>query len=112
MTNLMNKREFLAASVGIGLASGGARAALAQQESGAPARTGSGPHAGDRRPPTRMAKTTKLFKSPEGFPNGIAVAPEGLWIAEQKMSGPQAAQYHMAEPKSLDEAAWLVDWKG
>ena len=83
MKNLMNKREFLAASVGIGLASGGARAALAQQESGAPARTGSGPHAGDRRPQSRMAKTTKLFKSPEGFPNGIAVAPEGLWIAEQ-----------------------------
>ena len=112
MKNLMNKREFLAASVGVGFASGGARAALAQQESGAPARTGSGPHAGDRRPPTRMAKTTKLFKSPAGFPNGIAVAPEGLWIAEQKMSGAQAVSYHLPEPKSLSENAWLVDWNG
>src|SRR5437773_12029268 len=112
MKNLMNQSEFLAASVGVGLASGGARAALAQQESGAPARTGSGPHAGDRRPQSRMAKTTKLFKSPPGFPNGIAVAPEGLWIAEQKMSGAQAAAYRLPEPKSLTEEVWLVDWNG
>src|SRR5436309_16024947 len=34
--------------------------------------------------PVRKAKTTVLFKSPEGYPNAIAVAPEGLWIAEQK----------------------------
>jgi len=59
-----------------------------------------------------MAKTTKLFKSPRGFPNGIAVAPEGLWIAEQKLSGGQAVTYHMTEPKDLSEKAWLVDWKG
>ena len=59
-----------------------------------------------------MAKTTKLFKSPPGFPNGIAVAPEGLWIAEQKMSGAQALSYHLPEPKSLSEDAWLVDWNG
>src|ERR1044071_7515073 len=40
-------------------------------------------------------KTTPLFKSPEGYPNGIAVAPEGLWICEQK-----------------SDNAVLVDWKG
>jgi len=62
--------------------------------------------------PNRKAKTTKLFKSPRGFPNGLALAPEGLWIGEQKLSGPMAAQYHMAEPKSLTEEAWLVDWNG
>src|SRR6202040_905414 len=67
---------------------------------------------GNRRIPSRMAKTTKLFKSPEGFPNGIAVTPEGLWIGEQKLSGATAAAYHMPEPKSLTEEAWLVDWKG
>ena len=60
----------------------------------------------------RLAKTTKLFRSPEGFPNGIAVTPEGLWIAEQKLSGAQAASYHMPEPKSLEEHAWLTDWNG
>jgi hypothetical protein len=59
-----------------------------------------------------MAKTTKLFRSPEGFPNGLALAPEGLWIGEQKLSGAQAASYHLPEPKSLSEAAWLVDWNG
>jgi len=59
-----------------------------------------------------MAKTTKLFTSPPGYPNGIAVTPEGLWIAEQKMSGAQAAAYHLPEPDSLTEAAWLVDWNG
>jgi hypothetical protein len=62
--------------------------------------------------PSRRAKTTKLFKCPEGFPNALALAPEGLWIAEQKLSGAQAAQYHLPEPKSLSEAAWLVDWNG
>jgi hypothetical protein len=59
-----------------------------------------------------MAKTTKLFKSPPGFPNAVAVTPEGLWIAEQKMSGAQAATYHLPEPKSLTEECWLVDWNG
>jgi hypothetical protein len=35
-----------------------------------------------------------------------------LWIGEQKLSGAQAASYHLPEPKSLTEAAWLVDWNG
>ena len=30
----------------------------------------------------RKVKTTPLFKSPEGYPNASAVAPDGLWIAE------------------------------
>src|SRR5262249_30410412 len=96
----MTKREFLAASIGtgVGVAKGGRAFAL---QSGA-----------NRRVTARKAKTTKLFKSPPGFPNGIAVTPEGLWIAEQKMSGAQAATYHLPEPKSLVEEAWLVDWNG
>jgi hypothetical protein len=109
MQNIMNKREFLTAGVGAGLVLGG-RAAFGQQASAAALRTGSA--APSRRVPSRIAKTTKLFKSPGGFPNGIAVAPEGLWIAEQKLSGAQAASYHMAEPKDLSENAWLVDWNG
>jgi hypothetical protein len=35
-----------------------------------------------------------------------------LWIAEQKLSGAVAAQYHLPEPKDLSEKAWLVDWSG
>jgi hypothetical protein len=42
----------------------------------------------------------------------MAATPEGLWIAEQKLSGAQANQYGMQEPKSLTEMAWLVDWNG
>jgi hypothetical protein len=61
---------------------------------------------------SRKAKTTKLFKSPSGFPNGVAVTPEGLWIPEQELSGAIAAQYHLPEPKDLSEKAWLVDWNG
>src|ERR1700675_687860 len=82
--NVMTKREFLVASVGAGLGLAQARA-LAQQGSPGVPRTGGGPSAGNQHVPSRMAKTTKLFKSP-GVPNGIAVAPEGLWVAEQKLS--------------------------
>lgn len=106
MDNLMNKREFLAASVGLGLGAG--QAAFAQQASATRPRTGGG----DRPVRSRIAKTTKLFRSPEGFPNAIAVTPEGLWIGEQKLSGASAVSYKMAEPKDLTEHAWLVDWNG
>lgn len=85
----MTKREFLAAGFG---------AAFAQAPSGKVAK--------------RMAKTTKLFKAPDGFPNGLAATSEGLWIAEQKLSGTQAKDYRLPEPRSLSEAAWLVDWNG
>jgi hypothetical protein len=62
--------------------------------------------------PRTTATTRNLFKAPPGLPNAIAVVPEGLWIAEQKMSGPLAKQYNMPEPQDLHEAAWLVDWNG
>jgi hypothetical protein len=102
----MNKREFLAASVGLGLSGA---SCLAQTASAARSQAGARQSA---RIPTRKAKTTKLFKSPDGFPNAIAVMPEGLWIGEQKLSGATAAAYHLPEPKALTEEAWLVDWKG
>ena len=58
------------------------------------------PHAGQPAPsraalPVRKAKTTVLFKSPEGYPNGLAVSPEGLWIGEQQSNN-----------------ACLVNWSG
>ncbi len=89
----MTKRDFLAASF--------AGAAFAQ--SVAVRKSGGA---------KRIAKTTKLFKCPSGFPNALAATPEGLWIGEQKLSGPQAASYKLTEPKSLTESAWLVDWNG
>ncbi|MFN7925269.1 MAG: hypothetical protein U0Q16_34545 [Bryobacteraceae bacterium] len=96
----MTKREFLAAGLGSAALSS---AAFAQQVAKA---------APPVDKPKRKAKTTKLFKTPGGFPNALAATPEGLWIAEQKLSGAQAASYKLAEPKSLVENAWLVDWNG
>jgi len=75
------RREFLG-SLAVGLM--GTRLAGAQTASG-----------GASHPLVRKAKTTPLFKSPEGYPNAIAVSPEGLWIGEQK-----------------SDNACLVDWKG
>jgi hypothetical protein len=105
----MTKREFLAAGAGLALAAG--RTAFAQSAA-KPTTAGTEKPTGSRKIPSRQAKTTKLFKSPQGYPNAVAATPEGLWIAEQKLSGAQAAQYHMPEPKSLSEEAWLVDWNG
>ena len=90
----MTKREFLTASLTAGLGLTALQSATAQTT------------------PRRKAKTTRLFKCPAGFPNALALAPEGLWIGEQKLSGAQAAAYKMPEPKSLTEEAWLVDWNG
>jgi hypothetical protein len=69
---------------------------------------------GPQRPdiPHGMVKTTKLFQSPPGFANALAIAPEGLWIGQQKLSGRAAQQYHLPDPPDLHEAAWLVDWNG
>jgi hypothetical protein len=92
----MTKREFLAAGLGASLSLVAARAQTSPKRSGA----------------VRYAKTTRLFKSPGGFPNGLCAAPEGLWIAEQKLTGAQAAAYKTPEPKTLTENAWLVDWTG
>ena len=89
----MTKREFLAASLGVAATAwSGVRAASNVR--------------------VRKAKTTKLFKAPEGLPNAISVTPEGLWIGEQKLAGEQAKRYGLPQPKTLDEAAWLVDWNG
>jgi sugar lactone lactonase YvrE len=46
-------------------------------------------------PPARPAKVVKLFKSPDGHPNGLETSTEGLWIGEQ-----------------ITDRAHLVDWNG
>ena len=86
------RRAFIGASLGVGVL--GARSVGGQQ---APATgRGAGEGRGAAPPvPARKGKITTLFKSPEGYPNAIAVAPEGLWIAEQR-----------------SDNACLVDWNG
>ncbi|MBI3470826.1 MAG: hypothetical protein HY013_05670 [Candidatus Solibacter usitatus] len=65
----MKRREFLAAGIG---------AAYAAVDA-----------------PTRPAKVHKLFKSPDGHPNGLETTDEGLWVGEQ-----------------TTDRAHLVDWHG
>jgi hypothetical protein len=80
----LSRRNMIGASLGMGLL--GARSNFAQQ----PPAEGAGGHpqpAMARPPtppvPTRAGKITKLFKTPEGHPNALSVAPEGWWVGEQ-----------------------------
>ena len=97
----MRKRDFLAAGLGLG-AGLAASAVLAQTQ--APA-VGGG-RGGRAAIPNRKATTTKLFKAPGAYPNALAIAPEGLWIGQQKNAALQQSS------GSMSEAAWLVDWNG
>jgi hypothetical protein len=87
------RRDFLA-SLGVGLLGTQIVGAHVLRRGQAAPGQGAGGRS-DSAPPVRKVKTTPLFKSPEGYPNAIAVAPEGLWIAEQK-----------------SDNAHLVDWNG
>jgi hypothetical protein len=114
----MKRREFLATGLGLNIAS--AAIVLAQQGGSAPdragggAREGGGGGRGRGAIPTRMAKTTKLFKSPGLYPNALAVMTDGsggLWIGQQKITSPNSP-YGLPPDPVPDEAAWLVDWNG
>src|SRR4051794_26042569 len=109
----IKRREFLMA----GLASSVASAAVVLADQGAtPAARGGAAGGGPAAIPKRVARTTKMFKSPGMYPNALAVmtdAPGGLWIGQQKANPSNARQYGVPEdPTGLDEAAWLVDWNG
>jgi hypothetical protein len=96
----MDKRQFLGAGVSLGLVSSavfaqGVRPAGVDE-------LGRGPEsrAAKRAMPTRKARTTKLFLTPPGWPNAIAIDPDrGFWVQEQRHDGNR-------------EKAWLLDWNG
>jgi hypothetical protein len=107
MTEPMGKREFLLASLGLGLGVS-ASSVFAQIEKPVPGRAPGTDTLGRslanppsrREIPKRMAKTTKLFLTPPGYPNAITTDPErGFWVHEQRHDNRQ-------------EAAWLLDWNG
>ena len=98
---MLNKRDFITAAMALA-ASSGAQAQTAARSTVTP----------QRKIERGMMKTTRMFKSPPGFSNGMAVVPEGLWLAQQNISGESAKRYGLPEPKDLREAAWLVDWNG
>jgi hypothetical protein len=65
--------------------------------------------------PRRRATTTRMFRSPELYPNALAVMtdePGGLWIGQQKVTPQNAPVYHLPLDPNRDELAWLVDWNG
>jgi hypothetical protein len=103
MTMSIRKREFL---TGLGLAAGaGITGALALDYP-------KGKNLGAVEPqkrkevPHRKVTTKNLFKVPGGYPNGVAVVPEGVWVCEQKAGG------YGQSGKHEQEAAWLFDWNG
>ena len=100
---MLNKRNFLTGTIAAAVST-----AAAQAQPAKPA-NGLNP---ERKIPHGMMKTTRMFKYPPGYGNGLAVAPEGLWIAQQKLSGDSAKRYGLPEPADIREAAWLVDWNG
>jgi hypothetical protein len=115
----MKRREFLTASVALNI--GVAASVLAQQGSTNPGRAGRGDadrtEGGGRGRvvPKRSAKTTRLFKSPDLYPNALAVMtdpPGGLWIGQQKATPQNAMTYGVPLDPNRDESAWLVDWNG
>jgi len=107
----MRKRDFLTAglSLGAGLA---ASTMLAQAQAPAPAVPAGGGGRGRGAVKAVRARTTRLFRSPGLYPNGLAVAPEGLWIGQQKVSISVSRDWGVPVPANRDEDAWLVDWNG
>jgi hypothetical protein len=94
----MRRRDFLTSSLGL-VAGAGLSRIQAQQPNSA----GRPPK---REVPNRKVKTTNLFKAPPGYPNAVAIAPEGLWVAEQKK------QNFGKDATRSPEACWLLDWNG
>jgi len=71
-----SKREFL---TGLGVLAGVAALPPALAQAAAPT-VGLAPPG--KTLPNRMVKTTKLFKAPGFYPNGLALAPEGLALSD------------------------------
>jgi hypothetical protein len=103
-----SKREILT-GIGLGLAAAAAPAFAQGMKKAAPA-----PEDGPRGKalPNRMAKTTKLFKAPGLWPNALATAPEGLWVAQQHLTEGEAKGVNMAWPIKGKEQVWLMDMNG
>jgi hypothetical protein len=93
----MKRREFLTAGLGLPITS--AAIVLAQQGGAAPDRAaGGGAGRGRGATPTKLAKTTRMFKSPGVYPNALAVmtdAPGGLWIGQQKVTAQMRVTHNL-----------------
>src|SRR2546423_13721653 len=100
----MKRREFLAAGLGLNVASA---VALAQQGGATPDRAGGGGRSGV---PTRSAKTTRLFKSPGLYPNALAVmtdAPGGLGIGQEKVTASKTGTHNLPLGPESGALGWV-----
>lgn len=105
MSTSISKRDFL---VGMGLAASGAAFHPAFGQS-APAAAAPAPRG--KALPNRMVRTRKLFKASGFYPNGMAVAPEGVWLAQQFLTDEVAKRAGSSRPPGK-ESIWLMDWNG
>src|SRR3569833_131850 len=94
----MRKRDFLAAMAAGTLATGVAKA----DDYIHGKNLGAAPPQKKKDAPHRKVTPRNLFKVPHGYPNGVAIAPEGLWVGEQK------AQGYGKDGGRITEDAWLV----
>ena len=106
----MRKRDFLAAGLGLG-AGLAASAMIAPAAAQAPAAAPAGGGGRGRGLPNRTAKTTKLFQAPAPYPNALASAPDGLWVAQQHLTEDEARGAGVAM-MSGKEQLWLMDMNG
>ncbi|HXN10002.1 MAG TPA: hypothetical protein VN859_02080 [Steroidobacteraceae bacterium] len=105
MSPKISKRDFL---MSLGWVAGGTAFAPAfGQSPPAPAT----PAPRGKALPNRMARTRKLFKAPGFYPNGMAVAPEGVWLAQQFLTDEVAQRVGSSRPAGK-ESLWLMDWNG
>jgi hypothetical protein len=106
-----NKREFLT-GVGLTVAAAAASPVFAQGM-----KTGAAAQAAEESPggkplPSRLAKTTKLFKAPGPWPNALASSPQGLWVAQQHLTEAEAKGVNVSWPNKGKEQVWLMDMNG
>ena len=80
----LRKRDFL---TGLGLAAGAGIAEALAQAAPKGKDLGAVAPPPPRKIPHRKVTTKNLFKVPNAYPNGVAVVPEGVWVAEQKAAG-------------------------
>src|ERR1700691_528117 len=86
-TGMIGKRQFLA---GLGMLVTSSALAQIHSPTNSP----------KKQIPRRRARTTKLFKAPEFYPNALAIPDHsdvGIWVAQQKLKGLQAQGAGVAE---------------
>ena len=95
----MRKREFLAGlGLGMGLAAGAGLCAQADDYIHGK-NLGAAPPEKKKEVPHRKVTTRNLFKVPHGYPNGVAVAAEGVWVANRRRKA--MARMAATLPKTL-----------